>query len=943
MKPSTTTSPGRNGAPIFRNVSGARCARTTATDGNAWDYFTHDQARSRAYRWGEDGLAGICDDQQRLCFALALWNGRDPILKERLFGLTNSEGNHGEDVKEYYFYLDSHADPLVHEVPLQVPAARSSPTRDLVETNRGAVARGARVRAARHRASSTTTATSTSSSSTPRTAPEDVLIRITRRTTAGPRRRRCTCCRRSGSATPGRWGEGERDAVAARGGAGRRTSAPRTPSSGEYWLHCDGAPELLFTENETQRAAPVRGSPNAAPYVKDALPRATSSHGQHGRGESRRATGTKAAAHYVLDVAAGGGADASACGCVAAPRRATPFGAGFDDGLRARGSREADEFYDAITPHGADRGRAPGHAPGAAPACSGRKQFYHYDVDALARGATRRTRCRRASARAGRNAEWFHMLQRATSSRCRTSGSTPGTPPGTWPSTRSPLALVDLDFAKEQLAADAARAATCTPTARSRPTSGTSATSTRRCTPGPRSALYKIEKHAAAGRTCAFLERVVPEAAAQLHLVGEPQGPATGSNVFAGRLPRPGQHRRLRPQRAAAHRRLRWSRPTARPGWRSTARTCCEIALELARARPALRGDRLQVLRALHVDRRRHGPHRRAPRRDVGRGGRLLLRRAAPARRPGHAPEGALDGRAAAAVRGRRCSRRTSLDAAARSFTELIALFRERHPELARHIAPDRRRLRRRTRPAAAVDPQRDEAASASSRCMLDENEFLGPLRHPLALAVSPGPPVRVPRAAARSTGSQYLPAESEHRHVRRQLQLARPGLDAGQLPDRPGAAEPLRASTATTSRSSARPAPGSSMTLFEVAQELVAPAGAASSCATPTAGGRSTAATAKFQDDPHWRDLILFYEYFHGDNGAGLGASHQTGWTGARRQAVPGVGAPHARSGAAGRHPAEHERLPAGRGGRHGGGREMKRLDGADLRPACGARNIRL
>ncbi len=76
-------------------------------DGNAWEYFTHDQARSRAYRWGEDGLAGICDEKQLLCFGLALWNGRDPILKERLFGLTNREGNHGEDVKEYYFYLDN--------------------------------------------------------------------------------------------------------------------------------------------------------------------------------------------------------------------------------------------------------------------------------------------------------------------------------------------------------------------------------------------------------------------------------------------------------------------------------------------------------------------------------------------------------------------------------------------------------------------------------------------------------------------------------------------------------------------------------------------------------------------------------------------------------------------------------------------------------------------
>ena len=91
-------------------------------DGNAWDYFSHDQARSRAYHWGEDGIAGISDDKQRLCFALALWNGKDPILKERLFGLTNSEGNHGEDVKEYYFYLDCDADAFVHEVPLQVSA-----------------------------------------------------------------------------------------------------------------------------------------------------------------------------------------------------------------------------------------------------------------------------------------------------------------------------------------------------------------------------------------------------------------------------------------------------------------------------------------------------------------------------------------------------------------------------------------------------------------------------------------------------------------------------------------------------------------------------------------------------------------------------------------------------------------------------------------------------
>src|SRR5512138_268754 len=104
-------------------------------DGNAWDYFSHDQSRSRAYHWGEDGLGGISDDKQRLCFALALWNERDPILKERLFGLTNSEANHGEDVKEYYFYIDSTPTHSYMKYLYKYPQ-REYPYRELVETNR---------------------------------------------------------------------------------------------------------------------------------------------------------------------------------------------------------------------------------------------------------------------------------------------------------------------------------------------------------------------------------------------------------------------------------------------------------------------------------------------------------------------------------------------------------------------------------------------------------------------------------------------------------------------------------------------------------------------------------------------------------------------------------------------------------------------------------------
>src|SRR5262252_643708 len=104
--------------------------------GDAWNYFSHDQARSRAYRWGEDGLAGISDDHQRLCFGLALWNGKDPILKERLFGLTNSESNHGEDVKEYYFYLDSTPTHSYMKYLYKYPQA-AFPYANLVDTSRG--------------------------------------------------------------------------------------------------------------------------------------------------------------------------------------------------------------------------------------------------------------------------------------------------------------------------------------------------------------------------------------------------------------------------------------------------------------------------------------------------------------------------------------------------------------------------------------------------------------------------------------------------------------------------------------------------------------------------------------------------------------------------------------------------------------------------------------
>ena len=171
--------------------------------GDAWNFFTHDQARSRAYRWGEDGIAGIADDKQHLCFSLALWNGKDPILKERLFGLTNSEGNHGEDVKEYYFYLDSTPTHSYMKYLYNIPR-RPIPTP--IWWRRTAGGPGGRwSTSSSTRAFSMTTAISTSSWSMPRAMPK-ISSCGSRRSTGDRTRPNCISCRRCGSGTTGRRG-----------------------------------------------------------------------------------------------------------------------------------------------------------------------------------------------------------------------------------------------------------------------------------------------------------------------------------------------------------------------------------------------------------------------------------------------------------------------------------------------------------------------------------------------------------------------------------------------------------------------------------------------------------------------------------------------------------------------------------------------------------------
>jgi hypothetical protein len=267
-----------------------------SADGNAWDYFSHDQARSRGYRWGEDGLAGLSDDNQSLCFALALWNGRDPILNERLFGLTNSESNHGEDVKEYYFYSDSTPTHSYMKYLYKYPQ-REYPYPQLVETNRG-----------RSREEFEYELLDTGIFDDDRyfdvfveyakADPEDVLIKISIHN-RGPEAAQVHVLPTFWFRNTWTWEEGEPKPVLRSDKGAIRASHQKL---GDYTLQCEGATELLFTENESN-ASRLWGQPNPSSFVKNAFHEYVVSG--NGNAVNPAKTGTKAAAHYVLSVPAG--------------------------------------------------------------------------------------------------------------------------------------------------------------------------------------------------------------------------------------------------------------------------------------------------------------------------------------------------------------------------------------------------------------------------------------------------------------------------------------------------------------------------------------------------------------------------------------------------------------------------------------------------------------
>jgi len=372
--------------------------------GGCWDYFPHDHARSRAYRWGEDGLLGITDRRCRLCFALALWNGRDPILKERLFGLTGSEGNHGEDVKECYFYLDSTPTHSYMRALYKYPQAQFPYSR-LIEENRRRGLQAPEFEL-----------TDTGAFDDDRyfdvfaeygkNSPNDILIRITI-WNRGPEPARLHLLPTLWFRNTWSWGAIFDEFTAKPSLALIRAGLVEAQHGelGEYQFAYEKEGEALFTENETN-AMRLFDVQNSSPYVKDAF----HEYIVHGRKDAvnPNRTGTKFSPCYALEVDAGGSETIRLRLSAKAEAPAEPF-IGFDEILNRR-KQEADEFY---------ASKIPGEIPKDAQAVARQgyagllwsKQFYHYVIREWLSGDSTQPPPH-PDRKQGRNREWLHLFNR---------------------------------------------------------------------------------------------------------------------------------------------------------------------------------------------------------------------------------------------------------------------------------------------------------------------------------------------------------------------------------------------------------------------------------------------------------------------------------------------------------------------------------------------------
>ncbi len=847
--------PWRRFGPYLSDRQWGTVREDTSDNGDAWNSFPHDHARSRAYHWGEDGLLGFSDDRALLCFGLSLWNEADPILKERLFGLTNSEGNHGEDVKEYYFYLDATPTHSWLRALYKYPQA-AFPYGDLLATNAALGKHDLEYELVHtgvfdeHRYFDVEVVYA-------KAGPEDVVVQITatnRGPDPAPLHLLPTLWLRNTW-----WNDPDAPRPALTADPAARRIAVDCPGLGTYTLAWDTpAAEVLVTENETNHAR-IDGGANAVPYVKDGINDAV----VNGRGDAVNPAmnGTKAAVqvHDVVDP----GVSLVVRLRLAADLPADPFGKECAAVLADRRT-EADAFYASITPPGVDADAAEVLRQALA-GMVWSKQYYGYDLDRWLAGQGLNP-LRDPSVLDHRNARWQHMV-------CGDVISMPDAWEYPWFAAWDlafhtvPLAMVDPTFAREQIRL---------------------LLTERYLHPSGQIPAYEWNfsdvnppVHALATLYSYRTDEKPDEAADHDFLVDafgkllmnftwwvNRKDPA-GANAFEGGFL--GLDNIAVFDRSAAQLpgggRLEQADGT---GWMALyCQTMLELALTLVRVNPGY--EDMAVKFVQHFFAIAATMERGDGMWDEADGffyDQLRLPDGSTRRLPVRSMVGLLP----------LCAVTVIPPAASeeyRSLRERVAHYFSRHPNLLGGIADPL---------ARGVGGRRILTALSEDRLrrvlghLLDEGEFLSPhgiralskfhAEHPFVMEVD-----------GQTFGVGYLPAESDS------------GMFGGNSNWRGPVWMPMNFMVIRALLQyylyygddftvELPTGSGTQKTLFEVAKDL---SDRLVGIFTRDDEGRRAVfgGVELFQTDPHWRDHLLFYEYFHGDNGAGLGASHQTGWTG--------------------------------------------------------------
>ncbi len=855
----------KNWGPYLSERQWGTVREDYSPNGDAWNFFTHDQARSRAYRWGEDGIAGISDAQQNLCFALALWNGKDPILKERLFGLTNSEGNHGEDVKEYYFYLDSTPTHSYMKYLYKYPQA-AFPYADLVETNR---------RRTRNEMEYELLDTGIFNDDRyfdvfveyAKDGPDNMLVQITA-VNRGPDQAELhllpTLWFRNDWAywiAPSNRAAERPHLKQIHAAVGTRAIEAQHSTLGMYYLYCDGEAPLLFCDNTTNNDRLFPGIPNASPYSKDGINDAVVQGRQTAVNPEHQ--GTKASAHYRQMV--GPGQSMTVRLRLTSQASTAPFGPAFAKTFAAR-LKEADEFYRSVTP--------PSVSPDAAnvmrQALAGMlwsKQFFFFDGDSWLE--EHHSNPLHAGYQASRNSEWFHMVNKDIISM-----------PDKWEYPwyaawdlafhTIPLAIVDPDFAKQQMQlmfhglylhpngqipAYEWNFSDVNPPVHAFATLF----------------LHRVEQALGGEADVEFLKSAFNKLLLNFTWWVNRKD-RFGKNVFEGGflgLDNIGIFDRSAPLPTGGH--LEQADGTA---WMALfSQNMGELAVELVPHDPAYEEMVTKFIEHflyIAAGMNRPGPEGMWDEEDGFYYDMLRLPDGSAQRLKVRSMVGLLPLCATSVTeawqRERIPNTTRAFQARARQMPEV---FKSIHPTGIGHLGVNERGI------MALVNQERLRRILSK---MLDENEFLSPYgirslskfheQHPYILHVG-GQEFRV----------DYLPAESNT------------GMFGGNSNWRGPVWMPVNAMIiralynfylyyGDNFKIECPTGSGRMMNLFEVSKEI---ADRLSRIFLRDERGRRPVygGTEKFQSDPHWRDHVLFYEYFHGDNGAGLGASHQTGWTG--------------------------------------------------------------